>query len=80
MNRQFLIRTLAAAGDSDPSEIDLATSTTELGLDSFAVFWFISQVEVARGAELSARQVMLIFQAQSVADVVDAVGCAMPAP
>lgn len=76
MNRQFVIRTLAAACDTDPSRIGLATPTAELGLDSFALFWFISQVEAALAAELSAEQVMAIFRAQAVCDLAAAVGCA----
>lgn len=80
MNRQFVIRTLAEACDSDPSQIGPATSTAELGLDSFALFWFISQVEAALGAELSGDQVNWIFQANCVRELADAVGCARSAP
>lgn len=70
---QLVIRSLAAVMECEPSRIRLATSTAELGVDSFAMFWLISQVEEALETELSPAQVMQIFQSQSVGDLVDAI-------
>lgn len=70
---QLVIRGLAVAMDCEPSKVRLATSMAELGVDSFAMFWLISQVEEALETALSPTQVMQIFQAQSVGDLVDAI-------
>ena len=70
---QLVIRSLAAVVECEPSRICLATNTADLGVDSFAMFWLISQVEEALQTELSPAQVMQIFQSQSVEDLVDAI-------
>ena len=67
----LVVGALCAACNVDPASVDSNTSLIEMGMDSLSLTAVVTQVEAAYGCELSAEQILELFQAESIQDLLE---------
>ncbi len=66
----FVMTTIAETCNFDRSAIDRRSSVAEIGMDSLRLTAFVAHVEAAFDCELSADQIVTLFEAPHVQDIV----------